>query len=382
MPRISKGRSLRPEQPLPLLGGMSPAKFLRKHWQKKPLLIRGAIPRMKPLLSRAELFRLAAYENVESRLIERTRGGNWALAHGPLKNSALPPVKRTGWTLLVQSVDLHHDAAHALLQSFRFVPDARLDDLMISWASEGGGVGPHADSYDVFLLQAHGLRRWRIGRPADLTLEENVPLKLLRNFNAEKEYVLEPGDMLYLPPSWAHDGVAEGGDCMTYSIGFRAPRRGELAADLLRRIADHHADEFLYRDPRLAAARRPALIPPALQAFAADSVRRLMRRRDEVASALGESLTEPKPEVTFDEPAGRWTIGAVVLDRRTRMLYDDRHVFINGDSYLAKGRDARVMRLLADARRLDARAVRGASADARSLLREWFRAGWLHAWRR
>ncbi len=379
MTRTSKARSPRPELPLPLLGGLSPAQFLRKHWQTKPLVIRGAIPGMKPLLSRAQLFRLAATENVESRLIERTPGGGWALREGPLERSTLPPLGRPGWTLLVQGVDLHHDAAHSLLQSFRFVPDARLDDLMISWASQGGGVGPHADSYDVFLLQAHGRRRWRIGRPADATLEEGLPVKLLRNFNAEQECLLEPGDMLYLPPSWAHDGVAEGGDCMTYSIGFRAPRRGDLAADILRRVADRHADERLYRDPRLTAVRRPSLIPPALQAFAADSVRRLLARRDEVASALGESLTEPKTEVSFDEPQGDWTTGAVVLDRRTRMLYDDRHVFINGDSYRAEGRDARVMRLLADERCLDARSVRGASAAARSLLREWFLAGWLHS---
>jgi 50S ribosomal protein L16 3-hydroxylase len=345
-------------------------------------VIRGAIPRMQSLLSRAELFALAADENVDSRLIERTPGGGWALAHGPLKKSTLPPVKRPGWTLLVQGVDLHSDAAHALLQSFRFVPDARLDDLMISWASDGGGVGPHSDSYDVFLLQAHGLRRWRIGRPKDLSLEADVPLKLLRNFSAEEEYLLEPGDMLYLPPSWAHDGVAEGGDCMTYSIGFRAPQRGALAADILQRIAERNEDELLYRDPRLTATRRPSLIPSALQEFAVDSVRRLIRRRGDLTSALGEALTEPKPEVSFDEPAGNWTAGAIVLDRRTRMLYDDQHVYINGDSYRARGRDARVMRRLADEHRLDARAVRGASAAARSLLREWFLAGWLHARRR
>lgn len=381
MPRNSTTGRPRPAQPLALLGSSSPAQFLRKHWQRKPLLIRGAIPRMEPLLSRTQLFRLAAREGVESRLIERTPAGAWKLRHGPIEKSTLPPVERPGWTLLVQGVDLHDDAAHALLRSFRFVPDARLDDLMISWASEGGGVGPHVDSYDVFLLQVRGLRRWRIGRVADPSLEEGAPLPLLRNFNAEKEHLLEPGDMLYLPPGWAHDGVAEGGDCMTYSIGFRAPRRGELAADLLRRMADRHEDASQYCDPRLAATRRPSMIPAALQAFAADSVGRVLKRGDGVAAALGESLTEPKAEVSFDEPQGNWRAGAVALDRRTRMLYDARHVFINGDSYLAAGHDARVLRRLADDRTLDARSVRGASARARSLLREWFRAGWLHTQR-
>lgn len=371
----------RPGQPLVLLGGLTPAQFLRRHWQRKPLLIRGAVPKIEPLLSRTQLFRLAARANVESRLVERTRRGGWALRHGPLAVSALPPVTRRGWTVLVQSVDLHHDAAHALLQSFRFVPDARLDDLLVSWASDGGGVGPHVDSYDVFLLQAHGSRRWRIGRAADASLEEGLPLKILRKFNPEQEHVLAPGDMLYLPPGWAHDGVAVNGDCMTYSIGFRAPRRGELAADLLRRIADAQIDGSAYRDPKLAPGSRPAKIPAALQGFAHHAVRRAATR-GEVAAALGESLTEPKPEVQFDAPSRDRPVGACVLDRRTRMLYDDRHVFINGDTYLAAGRDARLLRRLADERCLDARAVLDASSAARSLLREWLRAGWLRPTRR
>ena len=169
----------------------------------------------------------------------------WQLKHGPFARTAFPPFKQKRWTLLVQGVDLHLDAAHELLQRFRFVPDARLDDLMISWASDGGGVGPHFDSYDVFLLQASGQRHWRIGRQKDLSLEPNVPLKILSNFEPEEEHLLNPGDMLYLPPRWAHDGVAVGDDCMTYSVGFRVPQRGGLAGELLQRMADevrrHHA---------------------------------------------------------------------------------------------------------------------------------------------
>eukprot|EP01041_Mallomonas_annulata_P032351 gene32351-54821_t len=163
--------------PLSLLGGLSPAQFMRRHWQKKPLLIRQAIPGFQPTLSRSALFDLAGQEAVESRLIVRKPQG-WALKSGPFKRSALPPFKQSGWTLLVQGVDQHNDAVHELLKRFRFVPDARLDDLMISWASDGGGVGPHFDSYDVFLLQASGQRRWRIGRQTDPAWQPHVPLTI------------------------------------------------------------------------------------------------------------------------------------------------------------------------------------------------------------
>ena len=156
--------------------------------------------------------------------------GGWKLRHGPFARRYLPAMSQREWTLLVQGVDLHNDAVHQLMQQFRFVPEARLDDLMISYATDGGGVGPHFDSYDVFLLQAHGRRRWRIGRQKDLTLKEGIPLKVLAEFEPEEEFVLEPGDMLYLPPRYAHDGIAEG-ECITYSIGFRAPARAELAGD-------------------------------------------------------------------------------------------------------------------------------------------------------
>lgn len=368
----------RPNRPTPLLGGLTPTEFLQRHWQKRPLLVRGAIPGFTPLVPRRRLFALAARGDVESRLVIRHGRRSWQLRHGPLPRNAFPPVAKPGWTLLIQGADLHDDAVHALLRAFRFVPDARVDDVMISWASEGGGVGAHLDSYDVFLLQAEGRRRWRFGRAADRRLVPGVPLKLLRRFVPEEEHVLEPGDMLYLPPDWAHDGTADGGACMTYSIGFRAPQRSALAAELLQRIVTADADERLYCDPDLAPTRRPAEIPAKLQAFAADAVRRVLAQPHELESALGETLSEPKPSVAFDEPARKWRPGPIKLDRRTRMLYDARHVFINGESYRASGADARLMRKLADERRLDAEAVARASAAARALLREWFEAGWLH----
>lgn len=238
---------------------------MRRHWQKKPLLVRQAVASFVPPVGRQELFALAAQETVESRLVQQKKGA-WSLRHGPFARRALPPLATPDWTLLVQGVDLHDDAVHALLQQFRFVPQARLDDLMISYATDGGGVGPHFDSYDVFLLQAHGRRRWRIGRQKDLALKDGIPLKILENFEPEQEFVLEPGDMLYLPPRWAHDGIAEG-ECMTYSIGFRSPSLTGLAQDLLTRLSDGPDEEgalspHLYRDPAQDAADRPGRFPP------------------------------------------------------------------------------------------------------------------------
>lgn len=365
--------------PAQMLGGMSPARFMQRYWQKKPLLIRNAFPGFQPLLTRPELFALAAQESVESRLIVHKPAG-WQLRHGPFARTAFPPLKQKRWTLLVQGVDLHLDAAHDLLSRFRFVPDARLDDLMISWASDGGGVGPHFDSYDVFLLQASGQRLWRIGRQKDLSLEPDVPLKILSNFEPEQEHLLNPGDMLYLPPRWAHDGIAVGDDCMTYSAGFRVPQRGGLAGELLQRMADEFEDSTLYRDPGQEATDHPAAMPASLEAFAADALQRMLAERTSLACALGEVMTEPKPRVWFEEPVGPWQPGtALRLDRRTRMMYDARHLFINGESFRAGGADARLMRVLADQRRLGAAQVRRASADAQALLKDWFEAGWLHA---
>lgn len=395
---------------LPLLAGLSPQQFMQQYWQKKPLLIRQALPGFTALLDRTALFTLAGREDVESRLVvqeatneEAVEG--WQLTHGPFKRRALPALAQKQWTLLVQGVDTHDDSFYRLLQQFRFVPDARLDDVMVSYATEGGGVGPHFDSYDVFLLQAHGQRRWRIGRQKDLTLRDDVPLKVLANFEYEEEFILNPGDMLYLPPRYAHDGVALN-ECMTYSIGFRAPDGRGLALELLQRMVDElvedAADEangerddeedgdadgrwctpapkILYQDPLQPAVAGPAAIPEALQAFAASEVQRAMVEADSLHRLLGESLTEPKPNTWFDAGSAPEVFASVVLDRSTRMMYDAKHVFINGESYLAAGRDAVLMRALADQRSLDAQQLKKPSADAQSLLRDWCEAGWAHA---
>jgi 50S ribosomal protein L16 3-hydroxylase len=368
------------DQPLSLLGGLSAARFMKRHWQRKPLLVRGAIPGLVPLVDRARLFALAGQEGVESRLVARQAQGPWSMRPGPFRPRALPPRSRPGWTLLVQGMNLHDPGVHRLMQSFRFVPEARLDDVMISWASDGGGVGPHFDSYDVFLLQAQGRRRWRIGRQDDLSLQPDAPLKVLARFEPQEEYLLEPGDMLYLPPRYAHDGIAEG-ECQTYSIGFRAPARAELARELLQRLADDAAAELpdsLYRDAGQAATATPAALPAALREFAHASVAAALRDPSLLDRALGEYLSEPKPNVWFEASRPPRQLRAVVLDARTRMLYDERHVFVNGESWRAGGRDAALMRRLADERRLGVRELARASAAARALLTDWCAAGWLH----
>jgi 50S ribosomal protein L16 3-hydroxylase len=365
-----------PERPQALLAGLTPRQFMQRHWQRKPLLVRGAMPVSSPFVGRAELFAMAARQDVESRVVVAD-GSGWKLRHGPVARRALPPLAQPRWTLLVQGMDLHMDAAHALMQRFRFVPDARLDDVMVSYATDGGGVGPHLDSYDVFLLQIHGRRRWRIGRVPHPELQPDVPLKILTNFEPEVEWTLEPGDMLYLPPRWGHDGIADG-ECMTCSIGFRTPGRDELARELVLRSFDEDTDDPIYRDPQQPATERPGEVPQAMLDFAVDGLQRRLADRVGLARSLGEVLSEPKPIVWFEPDAGLQPGRGVVADRRTRMLYDRRHVFINGESYRAGGRDATLMRRLADRRSLDATEVASLGDDARSLLDDWVQSGWMH----
>ena len=429
-----------PNLPLQLLGNISPAEFMRKYWQKKPLLIRGAIAGFKPLLSREELFALAEQEDVESRLIVETvtkpaskpasksskktaakSTMKWTMVNGPIYADALPALKNPNWTLLVQGVDLHNQAAYELKNQFRFAPDARLDDLMISFATDGGGVGPHFDSYDVFLLQAEGQRRWKIGKQKDLTLQKDVPLKILANFVPEQEFVLEAGDMLYLPPMYAHEGVAVG-ECMTYSIGFRAPAELELARELLQRFADdtleevenddaedgesedensdvagestannaskniakNIANKILYKDPKQEAVEEPAQIPAALLDFAKAAVEKAMSDPDALARNLGEYLTEPKANVWFDEPEPESEEDIILtrqnrldLHPRSQMLFDARHIFLNGESWRAAGKDATLMQRLANQRFLEPKDLTKASDGAMALLQEWADAGWL-----
>lgn len=372
-------------QALPLLGGLSPQQFMRRYWQKKPLLVRQALAGFKPLLDRTELLTLAVSEDVQARLVIQEPGAPWRFKHGPFTRRALPPLKQPGWTILLQGMDLHHDAVHALMNRFRFVPDARLDDLMISYATDQGGVGPHFDSYDVFLLQAQGRRCWRIGRQKDLSLQPDVPLKILANFQPEVEYVLEPGDMLYLPPRYAHEGIALG-ECMTYSIGFRSPSRSELARELLQRLAEDAETTVgarLYRDPDQPAAGQAAEIPASVLVFAQAALQDALKDSQALARALGQYLTEPKPQVWFDtaEPSMPWAQrllgGGCQLDRRTRMMFDAQHFFINGECFKTSRRDATLMRVLANSRELSAAQVGQLAAAAFERLMTWVESGWV-----
>ncbi len=370
---------------LDTIGPLSVDEFMRRHWQRAPLLARGAFPDFEAPLDAASLFALAARDDVESRLVASDGDGR-TLRHGPFDR--LPSRRRPGWTLLVQGTDLHDDAMHALMSRFRFVPDARVDDLMVSFATDGGGVGPHVDQYDVFLLQARGTRRWRIAPPGDATLVPGVPLKLLARFEPTEEWLLEPGDMLYLPPGWGHDGVAVG-ECMTFSIGFRAPSRREFLSAFLAAAADspggpdpRFGDRGRRRDPRPGAL--PADLVERLRGWAAG----WRPSRAAVDDFIGRWLTEPKPHVWFEPPEPRLAPerfaraavrSGLRLDRRSRMAWRGAAVFLNGESIEAPPAARRWLRRLADRRALTAVECPGALAlaDLAAILHGWYDAGWL-----
>lgn len=368
--------------PLTLLGGLTVEQFFSEYWHKKPLLIRQAIPGFKPLLSKKELFTLAGRDDVESRLIS-SFGNHWELSKGPFDR--LPVEEPKEWTVLIQGVNLHNEKADALLRQFNFVPSARLDDLMISYAADGGGVGPHFDSYDVFLLQAHGQRRWRIGAQKDLSLIEGMPLKILRNFKPEVEYVLEPGDMLYLPPHYAHDGIAEG-ECMTYSIGFRTPHYQELAESFLNFKSETVELPGRYADPELAPVTHPAELQDAMIDKVLAEIEKIRFSREDMTLFLGEYLTEPKPSVFFDPPrrphsqkkfAELAKNNGVKLALKSIMLYQGKHVFINGEAFNVTAKDKTLLAKLADQRALTGAEVCKATPDVLDALCIWYEDGWL-----
>ena len=364
-----------------MLGGLSPENFLARYWHKKPLLIRQALPDFSGLLSPDDLMKLAGEEEVESRLVSRSQE-HWKLAHGPFAPKTFSRLAKKNWTLLVQSVDHRLDAGAALLARFDFIPHARLDDLMVSYAVPGGGVGPHFDSYDVFLLQGMGRRRWRISAQRDMEFLPDVPLRLLRRFEAEQEWVLEPGDMLYLPPHYAHDGIAEDA-CMTYSIGFRAPSAQELAVGFLDWLHEHLDLPGRYADPALRLQRHPGQLSDDLIAQVGTMLADIRWREDDVARFAGSWFSEPKPTVFFEPPvrplglavfARRLAQTGLKLDRRSRLLFSGRRFFCNGEEVLAPPRTSSALRSLADSRRLGPGKYPRALAE---LLHNWYEAGWV-----
>lgn len=364
------------------LGRLPVAEFMRRCWQKRPVLLRQALPDLAAPVSVERLLALAAADDVESRLVTAFNG-RWRLRHGPFAAAELPSRTRKRWTLLVQGVDRHDAAAHALRSRFRFVPDARLDDLMVSFATDGGGVGPHVDSYDVFLVQAHGRRRWRISRQRNLALLPGLPLAILTQFEPTHEWVLEPGDVLYLPPGVAHDGVAVG-ECMTCSIGFRAPRWQELVAPWHAWLEESTRLRGAYADPDLRPTRTPGRLPPRMIDASLRALSRRQPTRADAEAMLLRLLSEPKPNVVFDRPAhplarheflARADRRGVALDARTRMLYSGRRVAINGE--LLATRCTAALGTLADHRVIAGRAAGELVAGHGELLYQWYVAGWL-----
>ena len=253
--------------------------FLSEYWQRKPLLIRQALPGFKSPLEADELAGLALEEEIESRLIiERKTSPYWTLQCGPFANEDFQSLPPSHWTLLVQAVDQWVPEIHDLLSHFDFLPQWRVDDIMLSYAADKGSVGPHFDQYDVFLLQGEGQRRWRLGQhcDADTPLLKGPELSILDDFKQSEEWLLEPGDMLYLPPGLAHWGIAEG-QCMTYSIGFRAPSASELLNDLATELLSQSSatDPLVYRDPALTSN----MAKGAIDDHFIDEVRNLLLRQ-------------------------------------------------------------------------------------------------------
>ena len=366
-----------------LLGGLSPPAFLSKHWQKQPALIRAAVSSFGGVVSREELFDLAARDDVDSRCVRRVRG-RYVVESGPFRVAALKRMPARGWTLLVHGVNLFVGEADRLLRRFSFIPYARLDDVMVSYAVEGGGVGPHFDSYDVFLLQGPGRRRWRYGRQADLSLRPNAPLKILRRFVPEHDATLAPGDMLYLPPDIAHDGVAVD-ECMTYSIGFRAPQNQEIVEAFVDHVRDNVDADGRYEDPELRATSHPGLIDGRMRRKFTKAIDGVRWSSDDVRRFVGCFLTEPKQSVVFTPPpnASRPTFVALMrrrgvrLDPRTQLLYDDARIFVNGETVSPSKRDMGLLRTLADCRVLSANECSALSGETQDILHEWYRHGFL-----
>ena len=382
-----------------ILGGITPTQFLAEYWQKKPLLIKNAIPNFQGLLSPEELAGLACEDDVQSRIVEEING-TWHASHGPFDDAdfaRLPeqPDPAHRWTLLVQSVNHFLPEASQLLQQFNFIPHARLDDLMVSYAPDGGGVGPHFDSYDVFLLQGQGKRLWRISEQTDLSLIEGAPLRILKNFDTAQEWLLEAGDMLYLPPHLAHWGIAVSDgvvDCMTYSIGFRAPKNQELATVFLGYMQDKLNQDAInitgmYQDTDLNLQEHPAEISQDMIGKVSAILRNIHWSDQDVGDFLGTYLSEPKPDVVFDANKKislsnfnkKLLSHGIALDLKSQMLFINNQFYLNGETAAFTDKSAALLSKLADYRQLNASDINQQPLDEKlqQQLHVWYLAGFL-----
>jgi 50S ribosomal protein L16 3-hydroxylase len=358
------------------------AAFMRDVWGKKPLLIRNAFNFSEAAggapVNAQQVLSLATQADTQARLIaHKTVDGQqkWSLKHSPL--ASLPKSSLPNWTVLVQNIELFSAAANTLLRQFAFARFAELDDLMVSYASTGGGVGAHIDSYDVFLLQAQGQRRWRISEQADVSLVPKSPLKILQNFAAEQEWVLNAGDMLYLPPNVAHEGVAVGDDCLTYSIGYRAPRLHDSLDDMLGMLANEDGDDD---SPQLKLTSTRGTQAAQLTSGDVASYRTAINAwlNDAVLEEhLGCLLTRPNREHAAPAPRAKLNISkALSLPAGTRMLHSAGFVFIEGFAFAAEGSDLSALAVLANTRHLAADALGELSSDAQNIVQDWLQEGW------
>ncbi len=277
------------------------AGFLRDSWQQQPLLIRNPWARWDNPIEPDELAGLACEDEVEARIVTHGVDG-WRLEHGPFPESRFAELGPKEWTLLVQAADHHVPQVAALIEPFRFIPDWRIDDVMVSCAADEGGVGPHFDQYDVFLIQGLGKRRWQIGPKCDdaSPLLNHGDLRLLANFEATQEWVLEPGDILYVPPGFGHNGIAVGDNCITYSVGFRAPSRSELIGSWSDDLLEAMNDDDRYGDPDLEAQANPGEITSAAINRLHAMITEKLGDRAAFARWFGQYNTTPKyPEMDW-----------------------------------------------------------------------------------
>jgi 50S ribosomal protein L16 3-hydroxylase len=367
----------------PLLN-LDKAAFMRRHWQRRPLVVRGAFAPFEDPMTPAEVLALAGDEAARSRLVRRRGVARWTLEHGPFSRARLKQLPRRDWTVLVQDTNHFSARAERLLAEFDFIPHARVDDLMVSYAVPGGGVGPHVDSYDVFLLQGHGRRRWQVSRQADTAFVPGLDLRILARFEPEEEWVLGPGDMLYLPPNVSHHGIAET-ECLTWSVGFRAPSDAELIRGFLDFLHDGVSAPGQYADAGARPTRHPGAIPPRLLDHVARTVSSIRWNAAQARDFAGRILSEPRAHVFFDPPArplapARFAAAAarhgLALDLRSRLLFSGSMFYMTGEPARAGAAAARVLRRLADARRLSAPIV--APGEFWKLAHAWYLQGYLH----
>lgn len=335
--------------PEPFSGEITLEVFLRDYWQKKPLLIRNAFPNLVSPLSPEDLAGLSCEDDVNARIVIEKGGSRpWEVMYGPFDDNSFEQLPETHWTLLVNDVEKYTSEAKQLFDQFRFIPDWRKDDLMISYAVDGGSVGPHLDAYDVFLIQTHGQRNWKISHQHCNRFIEDIELKILSEFEEDEDWLLDPGDMLYLPPNLAHYGIAKG-ECMTASIGFRAPSSRAMISEFAEFIASQTSESLRYSDPDIQQQTHPAEITSdALNAIKNQLGEQFVINDAQLKQWFGEFMTDARSSNQLSELQQNVTdfktLKEILTEKDTiehssfsRFLYtkgeDSALLFVDGQSY-------------------------------------------------